>query len=92
MFINLDTRGICNRLGLESSELPFEFHASPNISKMVMVFFESKSIPEIVVGMLVGIFLLINYLAFFLGSISMIYHKKYIYFMMILVIIMYFST
>ena len=91
MYLNLGTKIISDHLGLKSSDLGFQYYASPNIFKMCVNFFKTKSTHEIIIGMLVGIFLFINYSTFIFGSFSMIYKKKYIYFM-ILIVIIYFSV
>jgi hypothetical protein len=46
---------------------------------------------EISIGVLIGAFLLMNYLTFCFGSISMIYEKSHFYLTMVLLIVLYFS-
>jgi len=92
MFLSLYTSQICWLLGLESNRLPWEVFQSPSMLKTVRGFFKSKSNHEIMIGMFIGIFLLINYLAFFFGSISMICEKRYMDLIIISSVIMYFTV
>ena len=59
---------------------------------MVIGFLESKSNAEIMIGALIATFLFVNYSAFFLGSLSLIYKKSYFLVLLILITIIYFCA
>lgn len=92
MYLNLATKEVAQHLGLPTNPLPFDFFASPGILGSVVGFFAVKSLPEIVIGLTVGLFLLVCYLAFLAGGISMVRAKQYRVLAILLLIILYFTA
>ncbi len=92
MYLNLATKEVAQHLGLATTPLPFDFFASPGIRGSVLGFFAVKSLPEIVVGLTIGLFLLVCYLAFLAGGVSMLRGKQYRLLAILLLVILYFSA
>ncbi len=92
MYFNLGTKEVGQYLGLETNPLPFDFFASPGILGSIMGFFAVKSLPEIIIGLTIGLFLLLCYLAFLVGAVAMVRTKQYRLLAILVLIILYFSA
>lgn len=92
MYLNLATKQVAQYLGLETNPLPFDFFASPGILGSVLGFFAVKSVPEIVIGLTIGLFLLVCYMAFLVGGASMLRGKQVRLLAILLVVILYFTA
>jgi 4-amino-4-deoxy-L-arabinose transferase-like glycosyltransferase len=92
MFANLATKDVSYYLGLETHALPFEFFASPGPLRSVLGFLAVKSLPEIVIGLVVGGFLLLTYMLALIGAVDMIRKRQYVFLAVLLLTILYFSA
>jgi 4-amino-4-deoxy-L-arabinose transferase-like glycosyltransferase len=92
-YTNLNTANIFITLGLKPTALPSgAMSASESEFKLISLFFQSKSLAEIVVGLIVMTLLLINYSMFLLGSGVLVKRRQWIILSLFVVSIMYFTA
>lgn len=92
-FANLDTRALSTMLGLAPSALPFDLFLAPGSSfDMLATFLEHKSMHEIIIGACVGVFLVVVYLGFAVGSVLLIRGVRYAQLVLVIGIILYFCA
>lgn len=91
-YTNLSTADIVNKLGLTSTELPADAFVNGKGFKLVSMFFQLKSSPEIASGLIVLGLLLMNYTTFLLGAYFLIRHRQLAIFALFIISIMYFTV
>jgi len=93
MYCNLNTTDIATKLGFHSTPLEGDaIYVSETQSKLIADFFRYKSVFEVVAGLVVLTLLLINYLAFLLGTTLLIKDGRWALTALMLLSIFYFSA
>ncbi|QWF71699.1 GtrA family protein [Methylomonas paludis] len=92
-YANLGTADIIKRLGLPPTHLPGEaMFATESQFQLIATFFQSKSLPEIVAGMIVLVLLLVNYTTFLMGSYTLFRQRRLAILALFSVSIAYFTA
>ncbi|MCH8904223.1 MAG: glycosyltransferase family 39 protein [Bacteroidetes bacterium] len=91
IYTHLHTYEISRLIGVKGTRLPYEYYAPSNIFSKIKLFFTKKSLHEIVLGIMIGTYLLIVYIGFFRGSMIMYRNKEYFFLALLLLIILYFT-
>ena len=90
IYTGLNTKKIAELFHLQSRQLPHEQFAAPGLLKRISDFYKSKSNAEIIISMLIGFYLLVNYI-FSLIGIYILLGKRDKYTFLFIFIILYFS-
>jgi len=89
---NLDTSNIVKSLGFIPTWLANDaMETSRNEFKLIYLFFSTKSLPEIVCGLIVMTMLLVNYITFILGVNLLIKRQQLLVLVMFIISIFYFT-
>lgn len=92
-FLNLDTSGLSQTLGLRATPLADDFFAAPAAGAgMIAGFLGRKSAHEIIIGAVVVVFLLVIYSAVLVGSWVAVMERRYTYLAVAGVTILYFCA
>lgn len=76
-FVNLDTIGYANFLGMKSSSLPGDWYAGDSFIVRLRMFVQTKTVGEIVIGSLIIFLLSVAYFLFFVGAWSALRNRNY---------------
>jgi 4-amino-4-deoxy-L-arabinose transferase-like glycosyltransferase len=69
-FVNLGTTSYSIMLNLNSGRTKeFDIKAHPNLIELVIIWFQQKSLIEIIIGLIISVFLLISYVSVLIGLI-----------------------
>lgn len=90
-FVSLSTIEISRALGLEAAKMPLDLFAARGVSESAAAFLKTKSRHEIAIGLCVGAFLLITYLAAVVGTVSMLRAGQTTHWIAAALVVLYFS-
>lgn len=88
-FINLGTYDIANKLGFTPTMMPLNVYTKGGFT-VISAFFQTKSVAEIVSGMIMLVLLLTNYLTFLLGTYILIKRQQWAILSLFFISILYF--